>query len=583
MRFTGALCAWGFATTLIVWACAPRERQFDPSDDGSGGATMTVGGSAGVDGAAGAGMDRDTSSSCPPGYFDCNGDPSDGCEATDVPLLEPPRPLAPFRGAYTGSLHAPAAAKTLRPTVEYAAVPGVCGDVRYEIVFDDSCKPGKLETCPFDTPELVDVTEDTRYEPPSDLPVRQTPPVGALYTWRVRACDASERCSDWSAPSYLHVGRTEQDLNGDGYADVLARSSMGTEVFFGGVNFNGQADARLAAGYYEAFVGDLNADGFADVAGNIEGWEDCSSVGGVTKVIYGGPDLANVEEQVLCRTSGSPSVERHHAEVGDLNGDGFDDLAVAWGYNSTEASLMIFSGGDQVAAEPATEASVATPGLPYPLNRGFQAIRGRGDYDADGISDVVVVTASTGEIRGRYYVLLGQAELSRSFDIEIDDETCFHPRWLEKAGDVNQDGKDDWVILCVEADLESHRLAFLLGGTPAEGALDHRWTTDLALTSTSSLLDFDGDGVPEFLVGVSSAHPAVWRPDSDQAEVDRYSRVNVGTRIDVADHNGDGRPDVVFGGGDGVVLRAGSSLSFNVVPTELRTPGDATGGLTLCF
>ena len=46
---------------------------------------------------------------------------ADGCEAIEAPELVVPTILAPPRGTYTGSLHAPAAAATLRPSVSFSA------------------------------------------------------------------------------------------------------------------------------------------------------------------------------------------------------------------------------------------------------------------------------------------------------------------------------------------------------------------------------------------------------------------------------------------------------------------------------
>src|SRR5204863_2654153 len=74
------------------------------------------------------------------------------CDSASPPAA--PRLLRPMRGAYTGSLHAPAAIATLRPTFSWAAVAPTCGAVTYEVQADDSCAPGALDACAFASPEL---------------------------------------------------------------------------------------------------------------------------------------------------------------------------------------------------------------------------------------------------------------------------------------------------------------------------------------------------------------------------------------------------------------------------------------------
>src|SRR5262249_27529401 len=143
------------------------------------------------------------------------------CDGASPPAA--PRLKRPMRGAYTGSLHAPSALATLRPTFSWAAVEPTCGATTYEMQADDSCSPGALDTCAFPSPELAAKgISALTYAPPSDLKVATAPPVGAFYAWRVRACDAAARCGAWSEVRYLEVGRVREDINGDGYGDLLA-------------------------------------------------------------------------------------------------------------------------------------------------------------------------------------------------------------------------------------------------------------------------------------------------------------------------------------------------------------------------
>jgi len=551
---------------------------------GSSGKGGTADGDAGEPALGGGGGGGSNPLECAPGTYDCNDDESDGCETTDVPELETPAILAPLRGTYTGSLHAPADAETLRPRLTYSTQTAGCGTLRYEVQLDDSCEPGALETCAFDSVEDEGSSSTDSYQPAADLPVSATAPVGAFYAWRVRACDSGQRCSDWSAPAHLHVGRALQDVNGDGYSDVLGKTDKGTEVYFGGKNFNGKADARLPALLYPArFVGDLNSDGFADVAGMISGFEPCSASGMVVEVIYGASDLAVPETQVLCRTAGSPSVLTTVTEAGDMNGDGFDDLGVAWGFGSTENSLMLFSGGPEVEGQTMAEAQTNSGDVSYALTvSDAQVISGRGNYDGDSYPDLVAAAWGTNQTPARLLVWTGAPELESSFAETIVDPDCRSVYWLSDPSDANGDGLSDWALVCSGVDATHHRFGVLRGGTPSSGALASTWTTPLNIQSATPFMDFNRDGDGEFLLGLSDDTAVIWQPGiSDVDAPAHYARYTAARYVDVADHNGDGRRDIAFGSNSGGAFRAGSASSFNVVPTPLAAPSDATGNVSL--
>lgn len=594
--------AWVAGAALLapvgVAACSGADRDFGDARGGASGAsdagegatlsdggqapsagTRSIGGAGSAGGAAtpsgGGEGGKPMEEACAPDTYDCNEDPNDGCEATEAPALKTPSIRGPLRGAYTGSLHAPAEAATLRPIVSYSTQAGGCGTLRYEVQFDDSCEPGALTDCAFESVEHEGSSTESTYQPDTDLPVSTTAPVGALYAWRVRACDASKLCSDWSAPAHLNVGRTLQDLNGDGYADIIAQSAKGTEVYLGGANFNGQPDARLPVSTNPRFIGDVNGDGFADVGGMIGGWEPCTASGMVINVMYGDGKLTAVDTQTICRTAGSPSVTLAATDVGDMNGDGFDDLGVAWGFGSTENSYMVFGGGATVESEPLAEAPVATTDISYALTVNYnQVISGRGNYDGDTYADVVAAGWGTNKTAARLYVLTGAPKVASTFAQTVPDAACYSVLWLTNAGDINDDGLDDWALVCSGVNTDSRRFGVLLGGTPSTGALGLVWTTPVEIQSATPFLDFNGDGARELLIGISDHTAAIWQPGvSDPQAPAYYARYQAATRVDVADHNGDARLDVVFGAAQGA-YRAGASTSFNVVATQLAIASD---------
>ena len=185
----------------------------------------------------------------------------DGCEPDCIYSCPPepsvPRPLLPWNGALTGSLHAPDSMGVLRPDFRWrAAAGGACASPAYEIQLDDSCSTPGFAACTFPSPEVdADGIAELDWRPASDLAVDDGPPVGRRYYWRVRAC-CGVCCSDWSVPRYVDVGRVENDFNGDGWSDVVIgapqESSESAQpgrayMFLGGGTPDGEPDLRLTA------------------------------------------------------------------------------------------------------------------------------------------------------------------------------------------------------------------------------------------------------------------------------------------------------------------------------------------------
>ena len=518
---------------------------------------------------------------CAEDTFDCNEDPKDGCEVKAKALTVPSRPESrrPLRSAYTGSLHARKTAATLRPTFVWSEseMEDGCGQLHYEIEVDDSCKPGELNECEFDSPEVKAESEEATYTPAKDLPVSEEAPVGAFYTWRVRACDEAN-CSEWSDPAPVNVGRTLQDLNGDGYADAMVSSDKGIEVFFGGAVPPIESAARAPGTSRTRFVGDLNGDGFADFAFVKPAFDECGYPGDAIHLIFGNEQSEFSMIQSLCRTGGSPSVEVLPRDVGDLKGDGFDDLAVTRDYGSTENSILIFAGGEKIS-EPLIE--LETIHRPYILSSEEQILAGRGDYNEDGFADFLAGGYATASEPNLIFAMPGAPILSRQFDLVHQIEECSRLRWIESVGDVSGDQVDDWILVCVGS--ESSVLGVIHGGGEELDAFSESFNTDLSLSFVSPALDFDGDGVSELVVGVSGESPLIWslgEPINDQTL--RFERFFAGDRLDAADYNGNARLDIVIGEGPSA-RRVAATTSFNVVPVNLQLPADAEDFVSLAF
>jgi hypothetical protein len=164
-----------------------------------------------------------------------------------------------------------------------------------------------------------------------------------------------------------------EDFNGDGTSDLAAADSgdfqgngYGVSVLLGNGNGSFQAQRTFAAGSQPASVavGDFNGDGIKDLA-------VADDLGGVS-VLLGNGDGSFETADTYAAASGP-----HCVAVGDFNGDGSDDLAAA-NSGSNDVSILLNdniwptaprSGGQQPSDSRAAAATVeprAAPVLAVP-------------------------------------------------------------------------------------------------------------------------------------------------------------------------------------------------------------------------
>jgi hypothetical protein len=549
---------------------------------GGAGSVGETGGGGGYSGGKGGGSSGNLGG-VPGNRGSPDGGPDDGGADGVLPTCDGASTLAapalrrPMRGAYTGSLHAPAALATLRPTFAWTAVAPSCGATTYEVQADDSCSPGLLDTCAFPSPELdaKGITALT-YTPAIDLKVASAPPVGAFYAWRVRACDAGARCSAWSEVRYLHVGRVREDINGDGYGDLLALSDRGIEVYLGSSQFDVSAPTLTIpnqVGVTPTFSGDVNGDGFGDFFTST-GY--APSRGQVPTVFFGAADVTVPATLLLTKTAGGPSTMIQTTSAGDLNGDGFADLIVQWAYNLTtpQTELRIFFGAAAIANTP----DLSIPG-PYMAFNTLQSSGRVGDLNGDGFEDIALAATSDDAANaGTVQLFTGGAHPTTHAAVSL--ATAAGSYRIEPIGDINADGFDDALILKAGANYVLYRGAEALPTTTVM-----TWA-DATVSSGAGGFDIDRDGFSDFLVGTTAVAPILYRGASSSPSVvaNGLSRLTGSTIVAFSDHDGDGRPDFI--GLDHAtsypsVQWAGSDATTNPRVLDVYLPPGATfsGGL----
>ena len=159
--------------------------------------------------------------------------------------------------------------------------------------------------------------------------------------------------------------------------------------------------------------------------------------------------------------------------VGDVNGDGYDDVAVGANFydhgQTDEGGAWLYLGSP---AGPDTAADWHVEGNQNGAQLGF-AVAGAGDVNHDGFADLLI--GSPGVNRAQLY--LGSAAgpaLSASW---VSIACCSYGNAVAGAGDVNGDGFDDVIIGGVN------------GGTAVEGIAQvfHGSATGLSTTPAAIL------------------------------------------------------------------------------------------------
>lgn len=194
---------------------------------------------------------------------------------------------------------------------------------------------------------------------------------------------------------YFFTTAAAGDVDGDGFGDIVAARSeeraITVRVFFGAREGIDEArsvslslDASSAFGPAVSGAGDVDGDGYADVLVGAQSPVVMNARGSFW-VVYGGPrDRALSRRARLDGTVDNASIGNIVRGVGDVDGDGFDDVAASggfvWGATMDRGVLQLFRGGASGVSHAAT----------FSDGRSFgHGIAGPTDLDGDGFFDVV--------------------------------------------------------------------------------------------------------------------------------------------------------------------------------------------------
>ena len=238
------------------------------------------------------------------------------------------------------------------------------------------------------------------------------------------------------------------DVNGDGLDDVLigipgfgmARVWHGTPSGVLVLGFTVIDGAPDGVGNFVSDAGDVNGDGFDDVIVGAPFWSNGQDLEGAALVFFGTAfGISTTEYGVYESNLAFDEFGRQVASAGDVDGDGFDDVAVTSSEANYSGRTSVFRGGPSGSL---TLAWAAT---------GFGFGLSAGDLNGDGFDDLIVGapdhgTTPQGE-EGRVVVYLGSsAGLSGPVWSATGDLDEQHFGWMVAGADVNGDGYCDLLV-----------------------------------------------------------------------------------------------------------------------------------------
>lgn len=293
-------------------------------------------------------------------------------------------------------------------------------------------------------------------------------------------------------------------------------------------------------------VGDFNGDGNLDLA--------VANEGSNTVSILLGDGHGGFQTHVDYPTGPEPS----SVVVGDFNGDGKLDLAVADQNcpNNTcgSGSVSILLGKGDGTFEPSVE---------YSTGPGTYSVA-VGDFNGDGKLDLAVAASGAGVLDpGGIDVLLGNGDGTFQAAVNYDTGSGTNPTSVA-VGDFNGDGKLDLAATNVGCGTPCGNVAVLLGNGDGtfQPAVNYNAGAQPLFIAVG---DVNRDGRLDLAVAnASSQNVSILLGNGDgtfQTAVN-YSTNGDAFSVAVADLNGDGKPDLIVASGSVTVFLGNGNGAF---------------------
>jgi hypothetical protein len=343
------------------------------------------------------------------------------------------------------------------------------------------------------------------------------------------APSSSEAWSDHGTYVHDEFGWTVAsagDVNADGYSDVIVSapgypgpSEKGRVYLYLGSadglettparNIDGENDGDRF-GNSIAAAGDVNGDGYADIIVGTEEYDDApTSNVGKAYVYYG--SASGLETTAVWSVTGQGSVHLGWlvAGAGDVNGDGYADVAVSAKESgpSGRGTVYVYHGSESGLSQ--------TPDWSKTGEQDFDrlgySLAGAGDVNGDGYADIVVGTPYFGTYHGKAYAYHGSASglgTTAAWSVTGVDSTDKIGSSLAGAGDVNGDGYADVIVGALKSpNADYPGKVYVYTGSASGLSTTADWSEtgenndDLFGYAVGGAGDVNGDGYADIIIG----------------------------------------------------------------------------------
>ena len=357
-----------------------------------------------------------------------------------------------------------------------------------------------------------------------------------------------------SEPWSVAVG----DFNGDGKPDLAVTNLItdNVSVLLG----NGDGTFQTAVDYgtgiepFSVAVGDFNGDGKLDL------------------VVANGGGRSNNVSVLLGKGDGTfqtavnygSGIEPFWVTVGDFNGDGIPDLAVANWYSGTMSVLLGKGDGTFLAA-----VNYGTGSEPV-----LVAV---GDFNGDGIPDLATANLNSNNIS----VLLGKGD--GTFLAAVNYSVGTDPTSVA-VGDFNGDGIPDLAVTYLAV---GGGVAIFLGR--GDGTFLAPVTYAAGTTPNSVTVgDFNGDGIPDLAVAnenTNNVSVLLGNGDGTFQAAANFGADSGSRLVAVGDFNGDGKLDLAVANykSDNVSILLNSTAFSESAMVESPSPKSLLTSSTVTF
>ncbi len=319
----------------------------------------------------------------------------------------------------------------------------------------------------------------------------------SAYIAGITNCDGKVDFTTGTNPNSIAIG----DLDGDGKVDLaVTNAGSGTVSVYRNMSSSGtitsgsfaaKVDFNTGSIPYSVAIGDLDGDGKPDLA--VANFSS-STVSVFRNTVNSGITATSFAAKVDFTTGTFPA----SVAIGDLDSDGKADLAVA---NNNSNSVSIFhntaSSGSISASSFAAKVDFTTGTNPYSV-----AI---GDLDGDGKADLAVVNYYVSTISILRNTTASGSITSGSFAAKVDFATGSAPRSVA-IGDLDGDGKADLAVAN-----ESSTSVSVFRNTASTGSITTgSFAAKVDFTTGSrprsvAIGDIDGDGKPDLATANNSS------------------------------------------------------------------------------